>query len=120
MALKTPAHLQIAVVGAGSMGSLHARVVSQSSRAVLTCVVDPDPGAGKELAARFGAEWWPELDEPERFDAVIVASPPRHAPSSSPGGSSRPVVRSWSRSRSPRTWPRPRPSWPRPGVPVRR
>jgi predicted dehydrogenase len=45
--------LRIALVGAGSMGSFHARVISQSSTATLHAVIDPNPDAGKGLAERF-------------------------------------------------------------------
>ncbi|MGI8882473.1 MAG: Gfo/Idh/MocA family protein [Jatrophihabitans sp.] len=64
---------RIALVGAGSMGSLHARVVSQSDRVNLAYVVDPDRAGGELLADRFGATWRPELEAAE-VDAVIVAA----------------------------------------------
>jgi predicted dehydrogenase len=67
--------LRIAVVGAGSMGSLHARVVSQSDRVDLVHVVDSDPAVGQPLAERYGATWRPELDDVADVDAVIVAAP---------------------------------------------
>jgi predicted dehydrogenase len=66
---------RIALIGAGLMGSLHARVVSQSPDAELRCVVDPDQRAGTALADRFRTRWVPTLDDFGPFDAVIVASP---------------------------------------------
>lgn len=61
------------------MGSLHARVIAQSQEADLACVVDPHRPAGEPLAARFGSDWSPELDDPTRFDAIVLASPtPTH------------------------------------------
>lgn len=72
-------HVRIAIVGAGSMGSLHARVVAQSRDTELACVVDPDPSTGQPIAARFGTRWMPVLDDPTDFDAVILATPtPTH------------------------------------------
>jgi predicted dehydrogenase len=71
----SPQRVRVALVGAGLMGSLHARVVSQSADAELTCVVDPNEGAAAILAERFRTRWVPKLDDLGPFDAVIVASP---------------------------------------------
>jgi predicted dehydrogenase len=65
---------RIALIGAGLMGSLHARVVSQSADAELACIVDPDESAAL-LADRFRTRWVPKLEDLGPFDAVIVASP---------------------------------------------
>ncbi|HSK27774.1 MAG TPA: Gfo/Idh/MocA family oxidoreductase [Jiangellales bacterium] len=65
---------RIALVGAGSMGSLHARVVSQSDRAELAAVVEPRPEVGTVLAERFGTTWAADLDDVRDVDAVIVAA----------------------------------------------
>lgn len=67
--------IQIALVGAGSMGSLHARVIAQSQDADLACVVDPHRPAGEPLAERFRARWAPDLADPAAFDAVVLATP---------------------------------------------
>lgn len=69
--------LRIALVGAGSMGTLHARVIAESTGATLVRVVDPDPIRGGALAAAHGALWTPEgpLDD---CDAVVVAAPTEH------------------------------------------
>jgi predicted dehydrogenase len=69
-----PAAKRIALVGAGNMGSHHARVIAQSSRANLTVLVDPRESVGREVAARFGAEWAPELPDLAEIDAVVVAA----------------------------------------------
>jgi len=66
---------RIAVVGAGVMGAYHARVIAQSDKAELACVVDPDEAAGSEVAARWGTRWQPELDGLAGIDAVVVAAP---------------------------------------------
>lgn len=61
------------------MGSLHARVLSQAHDADLACVIDPHRPAGEALARRFDTRWMPDLDDPSRYDAFIVASPtPTH------------------------------------------
>lgn len=64
---------RIALVGAGSMGALHARVLSQSDRCELVRVVDPDETRGRAVAERWNAEWagGPDL---AGVDAVVVAS----------------------------------------------
>jgi predicted dehydrogenase len=64
----------LAVVGAGAMGSLHARVVHGSSRADLAVVVDPCERAGRAVAERFGARWAPDLSGLAGVDAVVVAA----------------------------------------------
>ncbi|MEW6471843.1 MAG: Gfo/Idh/MocA family oxidoreductase [Actinomycetota bacterium] len=67
--------INIALVGAGAMGSLHARVVSQTPGVELACIVDPCPEVGRRLAAQFESRWLPDLDGTGLIDAVIVASP---------------------------------------------
>ena len=64
----------IAVVGAGSMGALHARVVQSSSRAQLAVVVEPREEVGRAVAERYGARWAPDLSGLSGVDAVVVAS----------------------------------------------
>ncbi|WP_407341752.1 Gfo/Idh/MocA family protein [Pengzhenrongella phosphoraccumulans] len=65
---------QILLVGAGSMGSLHARVTAQASGADLAVIVDPRQENGQALADRFGATWRPELGSLAGIDAVIIAA----------------------------------------------
>jgi predicted dehydrogenase len=71
----TPQRTRIALIGAGLMGSLHARVISQSPDAELSCVVDPDEREAAMVAERFRTRWVPKLEDLGPFDAVIVASP---------------------------------------------
>lgn len=66
--------VRVLLVGAGSMGALHARVLAQSERAELVRVVDLDAGAGQTVAQRFGASWSPELGTLSDVDAVVLAS----------------------------------------------
>ncbi len=67
--------LRITLVGAGSMGSLHARVIAGSDVARLVAVVDPDERVGRAAAERYGARWCPVLeDDALDVDAVVVAA----------------------------------------------
>lgn len=68
-----PAVPRLALVGAGSMGSLHARVISQSARCDLVRVVDPSERTGRAVADRWDVSWVPELDL-SGVDAVVLAS----------------------------------------------
>jgi predicted dehydrogenase len=65
---------RIALVGAGSMGTLHARVLSGNDRVKLARVVDPREDAGRAVAERFGTGWTPELGSLSDVDAVVLAS----------------------------------------------
>src|SRR2546427_1750630 len=70
--------LRVAVVGAGFIGRLHARVISESALAHLAAIVDVDRDAGERVASHFGVPWYPSVDsicdDPE-VDATIVAVP---------------------------------------------
>lgn len=70
MALKR----RIALVGAGNMGTNHARVIAQSERASLAYLIDPREEVGRQVAERFGATWLPELPTLTDVDAVVVAA----------------------------------------------
>jgi predicted dehydrogenase len=65
---------RIAVVGAGAMGTLHARVIAQSSRVELAYIIEPDATRGAEVAERYGATWRPDFDAVSYVDAAVVAS----------------------------------------------
>jgi predicted dehydrogenase len=67
--------LRIALVGVGSMGSLHARVISQSLRAELAYVVDPDQAVGEKVAEQYASTWVGDLDGVRDVQAFVVASP---------------------------------------------
>jgi predicted dehydrogenase len=70
--------LRIAVVGAGFMGQLHARVVSESPLAQLAAIVDVDRDAGERLASQFGVPHSPSVDpicDDSHVDAAIIAVP---------------------------------------------
>ncbi|MEP7204097.1 MAG: Gfo/Idh/MocA family oxidoreductase [Ilumatobacteraceae bacterium] len=69
--------VRIGVVGVGSMGALHARVVAGHPGAELGWVSDPNSDAGQRVAERFGTKWIPEPDLGS-VDAVIVAAPTQY------------------------------------------
>ncbi|MCO5313851.1 MAG: Gfo/Idh/MocA family oxidoreductase [Microthrixaceae bacterium] len=55
------------------MGTLHARVISESLRCELTWICDRNETSGRNAAARFTTRWVPEM-EFNSVDAVIIAS----------------------------------------------
>ena len=67
--------IKILLVGAGVMGSYHARVISQSNETELAGVVDLFEATGRALAERFNTKWFPELPDVSEFDAVVIAAP---------------------------------------------
>jgi predicted dehydrogenase len=73
--MTSPARPRVAVVGAGVMGSFHARVIAQSPRCDLAGIVDPCRVTGERLAQRYGTGWRPEVDGFDDVDAVVVATP---------------------------------------------
>lgn len=71
--------LRIAVVGAGFMGQLHARAVTESDLAALSAIVDP-AASGREAAEQFGTRHFASIDdalEQSDIDAFVVAVPDR-------------------------------------------
>lgn len=72
----TSGRVELAVLGAGVMGSNHVRVARGLRDAVVRIVSDPDEDRGRALAASAGAEY---IRDPARAvesaDAVIVAAP---------------------------------------------
>ena len=66
--------IRVGLIGAGTMGSYHARVVASSERAILSAVIDQRPTVGQAVAQRFGSVWQPSIDSFEGLDAVIVAA----------------------------------------------
>lgn len=66
--------LRFALVGAGNMGSNHARVISEHPDTQLVALIDPREEVGSAVAARYGANWLPELPDVSGIDAVVVAA----------------------------------------------
>jgi predicted dehydrogenase len=68
--------IDLAVIGAGVMGTHHARVAMGLRGAQLVAIVEPDVEAGQRLAERTGAEHVADIaDVIDRIDAAIVAVP---------------------------------------------
>jgi len=67
--------LQVALVGAGHMGKLHARALAERDDALLAAVCDVDARAAREAAAPSGASVVGDVrDLPEEIDAAILAA----------------------------------------------
>lgn len=66
---------RILLVGAGTMGSYHARVIAQSPHAELTGLVDPNEAGAQPVADRYGTSWLPELPDLKDVDGVVLAAP---------------------------------------------
>jgi predicted dehydrogenase len=67
---------RVAVIGAGSFGQNHCRVVHESDRAQLAAIVDTDPARAAEAAARYGTVALTDARElAGQVDAAIIAAP---------------------------------------------
>ncbi|MCE1173129.1 MAG: Gfo/Idh/MocA family oxidoreductase, partial [Propionibacteriales bacterium] len=69
---------RIALVGAGSMGRNHARVIADSADAELVAVIDPNQAAAQPIADKYGATWFADLAGLSGADAVVVAASTEH------------------------------------------
>ena len=68
--------LRMAVVGVGSLGQHHARILAGMDGVTLIGVVDPRRGQGLQIAAQFATKWHAEVQElPHDLDGVIIATP---------------------------------------------
>ncbi len=70
--------MAVALVGSGSMGLNHARVIASGPRTRLTVVIDPDEAVGRAAADRHGARWAPDLEALGGCDAAVVAASTEH------------------------------------------
>src|SRR5215218_10433212 len=73
-------NLRIGVVGAGAMGSDHiARITHRISGAVVSAVVEPDPGRAQAAAVNApGAQAFSRIEDAiaaDAVDAVLIAVP---------------------------------------------
>ncbi|GAF90696.1 unnamed protein product, partial [marine sediment metagenome] len=67
---------RVAVIGAGRMGKLHARVLSQMDQAELVCVVDINPAAADALAKQRSCKaLYQATDAIDMVDAAVIAVP---------------------------------------------
>ena len=76
----TTSTTRVAVIGAGRMGQVHCRIVTENPRATLAAVVDPFEATGRHVAQQHHAPWFATLGEAidaGQLDAVIIAVPDR-------------------------------------------
>ena len=66
--------LSVALMGAGQMGSNHARVISESVVARLSVVIDPNPVAAQRLAELYGCRASSYIEDALAADAVVIAA----------------------------------------------
>ncbi len=70
------AKIRTAVVGAGKMGAIHAKVYAQMPQSELVGVVDTDADKAKRLAEQYNcAAWTDGADLLGKVDAVTIATP---------------------------------------------
>jgi predicted dehydrogenase len=68
--------LDVAVVGAGHLGKIHARVLSEIRGVRVAAVVDPDPAAARAASSDRGCPSFPDVAVlPGAIRAAIVATP---------------------------------------------
>lgn len=67
--------IAIAVVGAGHLGSIHAKLLAQRTDATLVGIVDPNEAQGRSVAEQHGVMWYHHLDALPDVDAVVIAAP---------------------------------------------
>ena len=70
-----PAVPRIALVGAGAMGSNHARVLAESDVAELALIIDIDADRAGALGERLGCPTATDIEAAMDCDAVVVATP---------------------------------------------
>lgn len=68
--------LRMAVVGVGSLGRHHARILSGFEDVQLVGVVDARPEQGQNIAEQFKTSWYPSSAQlPTDLDGVVIATP---------------------------------------------
>ncbi|WP_457208020.1 Gfo/Idh/MocA family protein [Nocardioides sp. P5_C9_2] len=70
--------LPIALVGCGSMGLNHARVIATGPATDLVLIIDPDEEKGRRAADLFDARWAPGVEDLGGVEAAVVAAPTEH------------------------------------------
>ncbi|MCM2291787.1 inositol 2-dehydrogenase [Allorhizobium sp. BGMRC 0089] len=68
---------KLALLGAGRIGKVHARAISEDKRAVLSAVADPMPGAVEAIAEATGAavQTIEAIEADSSIDAVLICTP---------------------------------------------
>ena len=67
--------VKVAVVGVGSLGQHHARILSDAPGAKLVGVVDANIERAREIAAKHGVEAFERIENLPSVDCVSVAAP---------------------------------------------
>lgn len=68
--------IRVGVVGVGTMGRHHVRIVSEIPGVTLSGLYEPDTARAAEFCDRYGCQSFPQLDELlDKSDAVSVAAP---------------------------------------------
>ena len=67
--------IRTAVIGAGSLGQHHARILSQLEGSKLVAIVDANPERSAEIAGKYGCEALLNYRELKGVEAVSVAAP---------------------------------------------
>lgn len=69
-------NLRVGVIGVGTMGQHHVRILSQSSDVTLAGFYDSDPGRSDEICERHGCRCFGSVEETlDNVDALTVAAP---------------------------------------------
>lgn len=76
----SPSKVRAGVIGTGSIGKNHARVMSELADAQFTAIYDANTATAQEMASRFGAKAAASLEEfASQVDAATIATPtPTH------------------------------------------
>ena len=64
---------RLALIGAGQMGSSHARIIAESSIADLAVVIDIDAEAAKRVAGKYDSVPSTDLADALNCDGVVIA-----------------------------------------------
>ncbi|MFA5423814.1 MAG: Gfo/Idh/MocA family oxidoreductase, partial [Phycisphaerae bacterium] len=68
--------LRTAVIGAGKMGEIHAKVYHQLPQSSLVAVVDIDEKSAKHLAKKYNCDYYTDCSQIfDKVDAVTISAP---------------------------------------------
>ncbi len=70
--------IAVAVIGAGHLGRVHARLLASLPQAELIAVVDPDPQAREEIQKLLPVVTYAHLDQLPRLPVAAVVASPTH------------------------------------------
>ena len=70
-----PNMMRTALIGAGAMGSNHARTIDTHPNSTLALVVDVDEARARQVAGKYGAMWSADPASVAGVDAAVVATP---------------------------------------------